>query len=588
MTDGNGSGNGPVAGSDRQGSDYPKGPLLRPMRRWRVAVFLGANLAAYAFVCVFVHFVSSGRWFSVTPAEYQLWAGRSLGEMCIQPLSIFTHPWMVLVTGLLLAAIVMIPLLIACLYHSRVSALFLICVAVGAHAPFLTLVLAAGCVLVAATDLRRRNPSLALLLGMIPVAVYLYVSARPPGIVLLPMQRLALGLPFVVAGFGALIAAAAVLIIAHYARYRPGVIWPVLVVFTALPVWTFHREIGSDELAFSILAAQLTPSEAVLADQVLPSAVSAADGPLTRAEISRARSDLEERKAEWIARCDTFLLRFPNSDRAATVLWMKGIAQDTQVSVLAMYDGYLRYYDEFPLEASADTWRRLAEQFGEDPRAAVGRLRLAQLAGRAGRIDEVGAHLDAGARILSDVFAAVPASRREALWSGLFDVPRHWPSRPYLQRTALQTAKLRWLIEANRVRTDPGSAAGFREFISLDRHRYSREEFVREVLDLSERLVHTDFVDNLHLLEALNDPDIYSRARQLLELEDESELDASIEANYELGRLALQATHDEGLSRLLDRPERYFRRVTDAQVNPWQREAAGYLGKLREREGSPL
>jgi hypothetical protein len=293
---------------------------------------------------------------------------------------------------------------------------------------------------------------------------------------------------------------------------------------------------------------------------------------------------LEQRKTEWIARCDDFLSRYPTSRHRPTVLWIKGITQDTQVSVLAMYDGYVRYYDEFPLTASADTWRELIATFDDDPVTAVGHLRLAHLAGRDGEVDEALAHLDAASATLVDVFAAVPATRERASWSQLFHVRTQRPSREYLQRTAHQAAKLRWLIETNRVRTNPDSMNAFREFVSLDRRRYSRGAFSDVITDLADQFVNSDFVDNFLLIEAMNHPDVHDRARQLLQLETESALDASIEANFELGRLALQRVHDEGLGRMLRRPELYFGRVKAARANPWQRQADEYLSKLSGRE----
>ncbi|NQU76596.1 MAG: hypothetical protein HQ546_09820, partial [Planctomycetes bacterium] len=217
------------------------GPLLRPTQWWRAAVFLCVNLCAYAFANSFVYALSSGQWFSTTAADYRDSIGRPLSAMLLAPLNIFTHPWMILITGLLLAVVVVVPLLVACLYHSRFCVFFLLCVMVLAHSPILAFVLGVGCILVAATPLRRRNPSLALLLGLVPAAVYLYLSASRSAVVMTPTQRLVLYVPFLTAAVGAVLAGGMILLIAHWARYRPGVIWPVVAVLLGVPGWVFYR-----------------------------------------------------------------------------------------------------------------------------------------------------------------------------------------------------------------------------------------------------------------------------------------------------------------------------------------------------------
>ncbi|NLF31123.1 MAG: hypothetical protein GX591_09585 [Planctomycetes bacterium] len=581
-------------------ASYPKGPLLRPARIAHIAVAIGVNLLLYAAANVMLHVLASGASVSTTAGEYRRWAAKPLVQVLLEPLSIFTHPWMILVVGLLLAAIVTVPLLVACLYRAWLCAPFLFYVAALAHAPVLAAVLAVGCVLVAATDLRRRNPSLALLLGLSPVYVYFYLAAQSRTIASSPMQHLALWVPFVVAAVAAIVAMGLVLLIAHWIRYRPGVICPVLVLLTAAPAWLFLTRVGGDELAFALLVADATPSDVVFPGGPFQREAGLTDEPPTDAEIRRAEAILAARRAERVALCDAFLHRYGDSGRVATVLWIKGITLDLRVNRPALRRGVLQYYDTHPRETSAPTWRRLVAGFGDDPRAAVGRFRLAHLACRDGRVAEAHRHLVRAADLLKDIHAAPVALSGDATWAQLFGAPRQWPSREHLRQTAFDIDYLRWLIEDNAVLDDPDAQRAFAVFMDLDRRGECREAFSERLDDLAERFHDTPFAENLYLLRARvafdqaasNSPLSWSAvepwARSLLEMAGETDQDASIEANFELGLLALHPTRVDGLSRIVDRPEVYFRRVSGARPNPWQRQADEHLSLLRAAEkGGP-
>ena len=556
------------------------GPLLRPTSPARAAAFLCVNLLAYAFANAFVHYVSSGHWVSTTAADYRASIGRPLGAMLLEPLNVLTHPWMILVAGLLLSVVIVVPLLVACLHHSRFCTLFLLCVMILAHAPVLALVLAAGCVLVAATPLRRRNPSLSLLLGLAPVAVYLYFSADQSPVALLPMQRLVLRLPFLVAALGAVVAGGMVLLIAHWTRYRPGVIWPVVAVLLAAPAWLFYRNVGADELAFAVLARRLAPPAGAFVDRPVPQAHRRPDRPPPQAEIAAVYQTLQRRKDRLVAACDRFAARYPSSSRLSAVLWIKGIALDTQISSRALDAGFVQHYDHFPLAASRATWTRLAEDFPADPRAAIACLRLARVQMRDGRLAEAQEMLEQAAGPVAGVYAVEPAGKSGSWRSEMFAADPGPPAREYMQDVAHEVEKLQWLLRVNHVLTDAASAEAFVAYVSLDPRRYRRHQFRAKVLDLAERFAETDLADNLHLLKAMDMADPFDRAQDLKALEDESKHDASIEANFQLGRLAMQVESTPGLGRLIERPEVYFKRVHDAVENPWQRLADMELADL--------
>ena len=59
---------------------------------------------------------------------------------------------------------------------------------------------------------------------------------------------------------------------------------------------------------------------------------------------------------------------------------MSGISRRLLARSRLMSAGVVRYYDSYPLAASAEAWGELAETYPSDPRAGVACWRLAQVA----------------------------------------------------------------------------------------------------------------------------------------------------------------------------------------------------------------
>ena len=115
---------GAAAGAEADAKASRRGPLLRPTTRGRTALFLSVNFLAYAVANALVYYISSGRWFDESFADYRQGVLQPFGQILVTPLSIFAYPWMILVVGLLVAVVVAAPIVITCLYHSRVCVFF--------------------------------------------------------------------------------------------------------------------------------------------------------------------------------------------------------------------------------------------------------------------------------------------------------------------------------------------------------------------------------------------------------------------------------------------------------------------------------
>lgn len=582
---------------------HPTGrqPLLHPASFARTTLFISITLVAYVLTNACILYLSSGQWVSTSVADFGREFSRSLGDVLVNPLNVFTHPWLLLVFGLLLAAEIVVPLLVACLYPLRFCIPFLLFVVGLAQAPVLALFLTAGCLLVGRTKLRSNSPVLALLLGLLPVSVYLYFSSSRSPIITQPMQQFVLYVPFLIAGLGTIVAGVTVLIIVHLLRYRPGAVWPVLVVLLAAPGWLFYRYIGPDELAYAVIADRLTLSESVFPDQTRQQWRQLAPRGLSDEELARRiETDLRRRKREVLADCEEFARRFPRSRRLSSVLWIQGITQDTQLNRRAYAAGLVQYYDSFPLsdpttaaDDSRQSWQQLADLFRGDVRAGFAHWRLALLELRNGRPGEAMALLDEAAGMLADTKQPAPSvSPNDSPWAVLFSDDDGIPSRGYLLRTADEVNILRWRIRTSRAVEDPAAAQALGLFTAMDPLQMSCAEYRERITQLEETRAHmpdgtvilnpdgspvlykqTGMAGHLALDKAMSVDSAVERAGHLLQLQDRLG-EASVAALFELGRLATQVKGTPGLAMLpLDRPVEYFRRVAAVEDNPWQEKA---------------
>ena len=253
--------------------DHHRGqtPLLRPTSRWRTWLFLSVNLLGFVIVNAFWRYISTGRWMDLTLTAYRRELAAPLGKMLTYPLSVLEYPWMIVVTGLLLALVILIPVIVAVLYRLIYAAMFVVVLAVVGQAPMLAMAVAVGCVLAGRTRLRSDMPFLAAVGGMLPVAGYLYFFglAEAGSTAMLPLQRLVLNAPLMVGGVSAVLAGAVVLALAQVTKFRPGIVWPVLVVLLAGPCVVFYTQIGPAELDYALITRQLAPGNVLFSSQTL-------------------------------------------------------------------------------------------------------------------------------------------------------------------------------------------------------------------------------------------------------------------------------------------------------------------------------
>ena len=388
--------------------------------RVRAVILLIVNVILFAGMGCFAYWLRSG--IALAPAEEGYWqmfvntciprGDATLANYVIFPIPINRVPWHGVVVGLLLAALVSIPILISILYRFPACLPFLLVVAFLAVMPWLAITLTGSCILASVKPFRMRFRYASALLGLLLVLIYFVGASRQssaPLDFIKPEDRIKFMAPWVLAAIASCLIMGGVLLLARLVNYRPGVVAPLLVVSFAVPVALFERFVGRDELHYRLLEHQhqvkfheTDVSEAFeelafLQWMAKPKPKPAFDVVRSNLEFRlsvamEAAGEMESVFAEdrdaIIHRCAWFLRYFPLSRYAPSVLYIKGQVEDMRLDETAFReDKIIRYYGDFPAGRSWMTWKKLAHNAPESDVGVAGGFKLAVLSARAGKMD---------------------------------------------------------------------------------------------------------------------------------------------------------------------------------------------------------
>ncbi len=505
--------------------------------RIRAIVLLAVNVLLFAGVGSFAFWLRSGERFA--PIQEGYWdelkqtfvsvpflerTGASLGSFLLEPISVQDVPMQIPIVGLLMAALISIPILVSMLYRFCSSLPFIVVVGFLAVMPWLAITLLVSCIIASVRPFRTRFRFVSALLGLVPAVIYLILAwpgtAEALGGQVDPVDRIKFIAPWVLAIVAATIVFAIVLAIARIVDYRPGAIAPLLAVMFGLPVALFEFNVGRDELYYRLLEAL---NEAHFADEDASVELEQAvidkwfRRPPPRGSIAAAREAVEmqwlfeltsdigpaqtalsRHQAELVGRCDWFLTYFPHSRYALNALFISARALDMRVDPGEFRrTKWIRFYDDFPSAVSRPAWRIILENRPDSILGAVALLRLAQLDAREGDVERAVSKLNALTTRFDFGEQRAEVSTETAAQAGplkgvmtrdspevTLDIPR--------ERILLQAHCLRDLLTANRdplYRYDP---------LCGPRHRSA--SFLFGLLDLDPR--HDRYVDNLEALLA--------------------------------------------------------------------------------------
>jgi len=610
---------GGISQSETQSWGSGTVPLLRKGNRWLTHPLMVLTVVAYASVNAFWQFLSTGRWIDYRAEAFRRDLAVPLGHMLLAPLSIFNYPWMTLVTGFILAVVIFVPILVAVLHRLRTAIVFFAIVVVLGHAPVLSGALVIACVLSSRTPLRSDTPFLAVLLGLVPVAVYLYLFGLSvvSEAAVLPLQRGVAGAPFLIALLSASLVCGLALAVARMVGYRQWVVWPVVIILMSGPMTVFYIGVGTDELEYSLITSRLAPGDSIYRTLSLANLRNDKEpGALAGDKLFNAVSgSLDLRRARLIKACRQFVARYPNSQRAPAVLWVAAQCHSLRVSRPALANGRVMYYASHLSKASRKTWSELVDRYRKSRQAALGHWRLGTLALQevgdptlsdksiSARLTQADKHLAAAEeRLAAIVDSSDDTNSDESVDRVFLPVPL-LPTRGCYRQGLVEVQRLRWLmVENSVVETWDKVVAGGKPkaraeamkllmalvaYLKIDANGVDPATYRLKLAELIGRFEGTNLGDNLTLAWSSASPDPYARARALIPLaEVRPPTDAAIQASFELGVLASGTARAAalGLVEKLRKPEEYFKLVIAAPDNPWKPLARERLTWLKAQQ----
>ena len=178
-------------------------------------------------------------------------------KLILSPLSIFEYPAQIFVMGLLIGIFIAAPILASQLMSFGYSILFVLILSFIAGLPGLAITVLIGAFAAALRPLRFRSRYISIVLCISPALIYFgfFGGAKNTDSIQWAMSFA----PWLNGLFTALVIAAVAIIIGHFTRYRPGLIWSITAVVLVAAVIIFQNTIGLSELDYQLYIAKNNP-----------------------------------------------------------------------------------------------------------------------------------------------------------------------------------------------------------------------------------------------------------------------------------------------------------------------------------------
>jgi hypothetical protein len=234
------------------------GPTLHYSHRnvqfyWLLAAFM------FALACLFWARVVTGAFWAFDFQSQSLPDFHDLGRATITGVSIFEYPWQIIVLGLLMGIMAVVPVLVAQLFSFGHSFIFVLAVFFLANLPGFAVFLIVSCFAAAARPLRFRSRIIAIALCLAPQLIYWGAFGSARGVA--PLEWGFSFAPWIWAWLTGMTVAGIVLIIGHYTRYKPVLVWTFTTTTLLLALVVFEWKIGFNELDYQLYVARNDPAE---------------------------------------------------------------------------------------------------------------------------------------------------------------------------------------------------------------------------------------------------------------------------------------------------------------------------------------
>lgn len=523
-----------------------------------------------------------------------------LEKLIMSPLSIYEYPAQIFVMGLLLGILIAVPILASQLMSFKYSILFLVILAFIAGLPGLAAAVCLGSIAAALRPLRFRSRIIAFVMCTSPSLVYFGIFGGAKNA---DSLRWALSYaPWLDGWLTAMALAGIVLLVGHFTRYRPSLIWFTSFAVLTTTVFVFQDGINLSELDYQLYIAENNPetvrefqdssiSDAL--DDVLksPQRKSYFQSPFYPVETIALRGVLKkeiqnrlllDRWPEWFIESGATayqsrkrnLLRqyekFINPDkqwwkpeivhstllksrarirRMPIALYYKAMLSELspELNVLVEKET-LHFYDDYPHRENLPIWHRLFSEFPNSPESIEARWRRAlHLAGME-EFSHAQEMINEGLSMIETEIKK--AAARESLSDT--DTVFRKPAKSILTEYELKKLKrklqhLQSLISSENMGSDGKNRRLTAQFILLNPHDIHYKNQLDYLLEQAGP--NNPLIDNIILAKTMLISDVIQKAQQLGQVAKEyAGTDGGIHAKFEQVSLKLSIWKEHQLS----------------------------------------
>ncbi|MBL7106463.1 MAG: hypothetical protein ISS77_02485 [Phycisphaerae bacterium] len=556
------------------------GPTLHYSHQNVIRCWLLA-LLTYGLVAFFWTKIINGQFWSPNIEVLKNLSLWKLGDLTISGVSIFEYPWHILVLGLLMGILAIIPVIAALLMSFSHSLPFILIAAFVANLPGLAASLLIGCFAVACRPLRFRSRFIALALCTAPMLIYWLVFGSIEK--LDPLRWGFAFSPWITAWLVGLGIAAIIIIIGHFNRYRPGLIWITTFIFLIITTFIFEVTIGFDELDYQLYVAKNNPEQIAefhdhsispalqktISDENIKSYLREAYFfPLEPNELRVAlKKSIQEkltndRWPSWLAitdelkyqqkkqyllqQYDHFIKLRPSSKRMPIALYYKALLSDFSPDIkLIEKQEVLHFYSDYPHEMNLESWHRLYKEYPQTPESIPARLRYARHLAGQGRLEKARQMLHEALQMAAERLGGLKEKKEITQQdneknSTIFKSPAESVISEFdLLELKRELNELITLISQQNYTQDEQSQRRLAVFVMLNPHS---KNYCHQLDDLSEKLEDNDpLADNVMLANAMMIERDAEKVNQLSKIHEKfSGSDAAVQALYELSRLRIE------------------------------------------------
>ena len=558
-------------------------PLLIPRSKRGWFAYMSLNAIVFIAGCLFWRYLQTGDFFSLEFPGWRQCFSPSLDRPFLQPLNMFISPWEFLVLGVMLGILITIPLQIAVMYHVWIAALFALTVGVIAFMPILGIILAGGCLLAARTPLRRDYPAFAIMFGLLPAWIYLFVAYQATDTSLLePIERWLVFMPVAVAFLFSVASAEIAVFFARWRKFKPGVIWPTLSLIP-VAIGLFFSLVGDANMQFAKINQLAYRETGVFAPADpgfwIPKKFVSKDKFKVREKIIET---FVARRKKLQAQCLRYVDRYPKNKFAPSALWMLATSHSCQLDMNKLSAGVVSPSTNFASEDSKQYWQNLIKNYPASPEAVLAKYNLAKL-----YIKQAHKSADPCQKIIAAHKLLIIARKKlrntivretqrnqivleKKIANNMFQPQRNFPRARIYQQTLSEIKILIWMLDNNHALDSKTDAVAISRLLSINSNQANYREDLKK-LAATPAVKKSKLYNNIKLLYVNSDPNYNSRVAGLIKIAalGEKDIDASLQANYLLGRISLQLSQIQRKNYKLHAPIYYYKVIEKAKLNPW-------------------